>query len=112
MLPQVEEEQEEDSVCGIFWRSDARISYRQIRRSSTCLFMFLDRHQALKTLKSTGDCTVCQISTMYERKLLNLARYIKFHQQDLAIISQFQCKQEASTNAMFFDQFHRHSYVD
>jgi hypothetical protein len=50
MLPQVEEE---DSVCGMFWRSDARISNRQIRRSATYLFMFLDRHQSLKAFKTT-----------------------------------------------------------
>jgi hypothetical protein len=53
MLVEDEKEQEEDSVCGMFWRSDARISYWQIRWSATCLFMFLDRHQSLKTLKTT-----------------------------------------------------------
>jgi hypothetical protein len=49
MLSQVEEE---DSVCGMFWRSDARISNRQIRRSATYLFMFLDSHQSLKAFRN------------------------------------------------------------
>jgi hypothetical protein len=52
ILPQVEEEQGEDSVWRMFWSSDARISYRQIRRSATYLFMFLDRHQSLKAFKT------------------------------------------------------------
>ena len=38
---------------GLFWRSDARISYRQIRRSATYLIMYLDRHQSLKAFKTT-----------------------------------------------------------
>jgi hypothetical protein len=53
ILPQVEEEQGEDSVWRMFWRSDARISYRQIRRSATYLFMFLERQQSLKAFKTT-----------------------------------------------------------
>ena len=53
ILPQVEEEQGEDSVWRMFWSSDARISYRQIRRSATYLFMFLERQQSLKAFKTT-----------------------------------------------------------
>jgi hypothetical protein len=33
-----------------------------------------------------------------------LGRYIKFHEVDLAIISQFQYKHEATTYESFFDQ--------
>jgi hypothetical protein len=50
---QVGEEKEEDSVYGLFWRSDARISYRQIRRSATYLFLFLDMQQSLKAFQTT-----------------------------------------------------------
>ncbi len=52
MLHQVGEEKEEDSVYGLFWRFDARISYRQIRRSAT-LFLFLDMQQSLKSFQTT-----------------------------------------------------------
>jgi hypothetical protein len=34
-----------------------------------------------------------------------LGQYIKFHEVDLAIISQFQYKHEATTYESFFDQY-------
>ncbi len=59
----------------------------------------------VSTRMVTSKDVVVDLLSTNRYSLTTLTVVHQFHQKDLPIISQFQYKQEVSTNEMFFDQF-------